>query len=602
MSLAILHQVYDETRRLAIAGSAVAPGDFRLKKLLPSLEQAGAKSPVFAKLAQSAKTLVESNEKSASVALLELGTLINSILYTQGESGAEGKLEPIPSIDFGLSRTQTSAKLLKPLLEALSTTGSGRLEVIRSSHEQGLFRDLRLIRPALQALDDSYSEIADLIATEVLPIYGPALLPELESQFNPKGKAGQPRRLILMHQLDPVRARPHVQAALEEGSKDLRVAAIQCLGTSEEDLPFLLEQSKAKARDVREAALTGLARLDHKEAAKVLIDQIDAKDIDAAMEALRSTTSPDVLKVLLERTQAQLTTVITNKSKNKTERTKNIDRLVALLKCLKGRADKGSEKLHLEMVKSAEALQATKDEDLLEAFANNLADGSAAMKKALCGLHATLGAAHIYDIFHAAVGVWQPDKTFEELSPYLIAYAATDGKKLSGDAEKGEMVLEFLSGLHFTVTNRPVYRGWRTYEPSNFSKKWLELGIEKNLEGIVINLARLDKKKAWPALSALLDKHLKAKGSGRDYWTLNELISSIVEVEHPERVDAMIAIIKRLASSTSYYGSWILNKLSDLPPKEALPKLEALLPSLKDRLADDVISHIYVLKHGLTSK
>ncbi len=180
MSLAILHQVYDETRRLAIAGSSVAPGDFRLKKLLPALEQAGAKSPVFARLAQSAKALVESNDKGAAVALLELGTLINSILYTQGESGVEGKLQPIPTMDFGLPRTQTSAKLLKPLLEALTTTGSGRVEVIRTSHEQGLFRDLRLIRPALQALDDPYSEIAEFIASDVLPMYGPALLPELE--------------------------------------------------------------------------------------------------------------------------------------------------------------------------------------------------------------------------------------------------------------------------------------------------------------------------------------------------------------------------------------------------------------------------------------
>ena len=52
MSIAVLTQVYDEARRLAIAGSVVARGDFRLKKLLPPLEQAGAKAPVFAKVAE----------------------------------------------------------------------------------------------------------------------------------------------------------------------------------------------------------------------------------------------------------------------------------------------------------------------------------------------------------------------------------------------------------------------------------------------------------------------------------------------------------------------------------------------------------------------
>ena len=39
MSIPALKQVYDETRRLAIAGSVVASGDFRLKKLVPALEK-----------------------------------------------------------------------------------------------------------------------------------------------------------------------------------------------------------------------------------------------------------------------------------------------------------------------------------------------------------------------------------------------------------------------------------------------------------------------------------------------------------------------------------------------------------------------------------
>ena len=52
MSIPLLTQVYEELRRLAIAGSAVAAGDFRLKKLLPPLEQAGAKAPVFGKIAE----------------------------------------------------------------------------------------------------------------------------------------------------------------------------------------------------------------------------------------------------------------------------------------------------------------------------------------------------------------------------------------------------------------------------------------------------------------------------------------------------------------------------------------------------------------------
>jgi hypothetical protein len=154
MSIAVLTQVYDEVRRLSIAGSVVAGGDFRLKKLAPPLEQAGQKAPVFAKVAQGVTKLVESDEKNSAEALLELSTLVNAILYTQGETDLAGELQPIETMDLGQQQTQASARILKPLLEALSSTGSGRLEIIKDAHERGAFRDLRLVGPAVAAIDD----------------------------------------------------------------------------------------------------------------------------------------------------------------------------------------------------------------------------------------------------------------------------------------------------------------------------------------------------------------------------------------------------------------------------------------------------------------
>ena len=63
MSIAILNQVYDEARRLAVAGSVVAKGDFRLKKLVAPLEQAGTKAPVFAKVAEAASKVIDGPEE-----------------------------------------------------------------------------------------------------------------------------------------------------------------------------------------------------------------------------------------------------------------------------------------------------------------------------------------------------------------------------------------------------------------------------------------------------------------------------------------------------------------------------------------------------------
>src|SRR4029077_5395358 len=136
----------------------------RLKKLLPPLDQAAVKAPVFAKVSEAATKVIDGPEDTSAESLLELTSLVTAVLYTQGETGAAGPLQPIETINLGGELAQTSARLLKPLLEALSSTGSGRLELVKDAHERGAFRDLRLIKPALNGMDDPYPEIADFLA------------------------------------------------------------------------------------------------------------------------------------------------------------------------------------------------------------------------------------------------------------------------------------------------------------------------------------------------------------------------------------------------------------------------------------------------------
>ncbi len=126
MSIPVLQQVYDETRRLSIAGSGLAAGDFRLKKLVEPLQASAAKAPVFGKVADDAiKKVVEAPQDQSANALLELGTLTTAILYTQGDTAATGTITPIQTVNLGLPTANTSARVLKPLIEALTTTGQG---------------------------------------------------------------------------------------------------------------------------------------------------------------------------------------------------------------------------------------------------------------------------------------------------------------------------------------------------------------------------------------------------------------------------------------------------------------------------------------------
>src|SRR6266436_4836400 len=184
MSLALIEESANEVRRLAIAGSPLAVGDFRLKKLIAPLEQAGAKVPVFAQVAKAINDVVNGNEADSAAHLLSLSTLLNAILYTQGQTGTDGDYRELEVFAPNCASTRTTARVLKPLVEALTTTGGGRFEVVKVAVERGVFNDLRLIDPAIRALDDNYPELADLVAERILPAYGPGIAPLLRQKLD----------------------------------------------------------------------------------------------------------------------------------------------------------------------------------------------------------------------------------------------------------------------------------------------------------------------------------------------------------------------------------------------------------------------------------
>lgn len=202
------------------------------KKLIAPLQKSGEKAPIFTKVAEAVQRVVDSNEQTSAAAILDLSSIVSSILYTQGATGADGDLTPIQPLGFTGGRTFLTARIIKPLLKALSTTGSGRLDTIRMAHQHGQFNDLRLIHPAMAAIDDGYREIGDYVTDSILPIYGKAILEDLKNSLDLKGKQGHARRLRLIHRLDPQQSKALIQTALDSGSKEVKVAAIECLGDS----------------------------------------------------------------------------------------------------------------------------------------------------------------------------------------------------------------------------------------------------------------------------------------------------------------------------------------------------------------------------------
>ena len=282
MSLALLHETRTELRRLAIAGGSLAADDFRLKKLIPQLAEAGKTAPVFARLG----SLLERVMTSDASALLEAGVLVNAILYTQAASGCAG--ESISSQENGaLPATTQGYRMLNPLRIALSTKGGGRQEIIEQGIESGAIYDLRLLGAVIGALEDSYAAIPPLIA-EVLKRIGPPCVPALLARFDPKEKgAASPLRLEILGHILQAEGFALYRTAYDEGTPALKIKAIELMGSNPEFEPLLIEAAKSRKQEMREAAFLGLSSLAASpEARNILLAALDSADYPKAIKAI----------------------------------------------------------------------------------------------------------------------------------------------------------------------------------------------------------------------------------------------------------------------------------------------------------------------------
>lgn len=584
MGIAILDQVFEEVRRLAIAGSVVSKDDFRLKKLIPALEQAGGKAPVLSKVAEAIKKVVAAEEQDSAEALLELTTLVTAILYTQGKTGASGDLEPIETTDLGIVLgTQTPARVLKPLIEALTTTGSGRLELIKEAHAKGLFNDLRLVRPSLEAMDDPHGEVANFVATKVLPIYGKGLIPWLKSSLDVNGHGGHGRRLRLLHSLDPVGSREFVRKALDCGSKETRIAAIECLGIDPDDLPLLLEQASAKAQEVRMAAYRALSLMDREEAVNVIKKALAGKDLDLVSGYVQAQHNPEILEFVLSEAKRAIDN-LTRLGKGGTpqEASEVLGRAQGFLHCLEGRQDPAAEEFMIQVFDQRNSLSKVKGslgDSLLDRIITNMRLGSSRLQSILGEAHATLAGMSFAWSFHAARQSLPPERVFDMFSPYFKE--ETRAKKSHREA-----LIEAIGGTFFYMFQRP--------ETGSFGldPRWLDVAIEAKHLGLIRLLARPGHATLETFLKESFDTVLpKSKALSNCY----ELVATMVTVKHPAAIGAFVATLERFGKKPDY-GMLGFTRLAIDLPREALPLLEDLVTKLDEKVADTLLGHIQELR------
>ena len=261
MNLQPLYDVKERLEQAAIAGTGLLSEDFRLQRAAEGLKPLAAASPVFGKIDTGLTGLLAAPAEERSGLLLDVLALADAVVYTQGKTGMDGELEPLPA---GAGQVQQlSYGQLNPLLTALTTTGGGRMEVVQSAWENHpeMFTDFRVLPAVVEGLGDSYGELAELNA-KILKQMGPAALPLLKEGFDPAGNKAMSRRVEVIAALEGAGASPWLREVLPQAKKDVRVSVLTALGDDGENVPLLLELAQTERGANREAVLEGLAGQD----------------------------------------------------------------------------------------------------------------------------------------------------------------------------------------------------------------------------------------------------------------------------------------------------------------------------------------------------
>jgi hypothetical protein len=291
MSQALLMELNEEIRRLYIAGSDLAAGDYRLKRLLPSFEQLGERAPVFKKLGEGIAALIDEGAGTDTARRLQdVNLLLQSVLRTQGKGAAEGETAPLRTQPVRLE-ANLSYRKLSAVRTALTTRGGGRHEVIVEAFREGLFRDVRLVPLAIEALNDPYVEIAEFAMNDILPSYGPDIVPHLLESFRPDGGKLEARKLTVIARNGGKDVLDVVHKASVSGSDEVRTTAIRLLAGHPEYEQVLLDFSRDKKKSIREAAFQALAASDRESAAERLYEAFTGKDRETVSSSVMQSRS-----------------------------------------------------------------------------------------------------------------------------------------------------------------------------------------------------------------------------------------------------------------------------------------------------------------------
>ncbi|MBD8388251.1 HEAT repeat domain-containing protein [Dysgonomonas sp. BGC7] len=274
MKLQPLYDLQQEVNRLFIAGSKFAKGDPRLQKHIPVLQKLGEKAPVFAKLAKDIEELLDTDTQQSAEKLMGISTLLYSVLYTQGDmlEADVQEAEQTPNIPLSEVNTEYSYLQLKPVMEALTTSNSGRIELLKDALERNIFKDSRTYSYLDIALGDKYAELCDYVEKTIMPSIGKPIVPFLIQNFRYEDKTENVRRFRLLNNFGYEGIGEMTDKIFAESLPALQAEAVNMLSNDKKNEEFIIKLADDKNKLVREAAYKALAKLETRTSLEKLKD------------------------------------------------------------------------------------------------------------------------------------------------------------------------------------------------------------------------------------------------------------------------------------------------------------------------------------------
>ncbi|MDE7399896.1 MAG: hypothetical protein K2N06_10260 [Oscillospiraceae bacterium] len=275
MNIAPIYELKSRLRAAAIAGTNLLSEDFRLKRAVEGFAPLEKASPVFAKIGEMTNALLADNSPAN---LLDTITLVDSVITTLGTLDVKDEIEDLPLCEFEAEIIDIPCSKLKSLIDALTTPGSGKYEIVRDAWDNSpeLFSDYRVTEPVVKALGAKYSETAYL-AEKIVDKIGSRILPLLKKGFNPKGGAEMERRFNFIEDFGGASENEFYLANLDESEKLMRRRMIYALRLDAGNLDRLIELSKTEKGKFKQAALGAIINIDSPEAEKYIREYAEKK-------------------------------------------------------------------------------------------------------------------------------------------------------------------------------------------------------------------------------------------------------------------------------------------------------------------------------------